>query len=205
MDIKVSSKQVQRRKGKRTSQRTRIPLMGLSDGQSMTITCRYDYGEVKSGTSGSISIADISPTIQNMSEYSTVSSLFSEIKLLACTVVFTNTCTSASVNGRIIIGTQMQANFNSHATPPLVSTQVENLAAVKYLTLGYSVFDRPFRYKMVVPPGLEYSSISADAPSTVTPWAGSPGCVYVFGDGLSASFQYFRVDVIATYTFRGRV
>lgn len=203
MDIKVKTSQ--RRKGRRSNQRARIPLMGLSGGQNMTITCRYDYGEVKSGTAGSISIADISPTIQNMSEYSTIASLFSEIKLLACTIVFTNTCTSASVNGRVIIGTQLQANYNSHATPPLVSTQVENLAAVKYLSIGYSIFDAPFRYKMVVPQGLEYASISADAPATVTPWAGSPGCVYVFGDGLSASFQYFRVDVIATYAFRGRV
>ncbi len=206
LESKSTSTRTVRRRTRRTrGSATRFPLLGLSGGQNLQITCRYNYGEVSSGTSGVLSAADISPSVSLMSEYSTLQSLFGEIKLLACTVVFTNACTSASVNGRLMIGTQMQASLGSHASTPLSASQVENLSQVRYINLGYSVFDRPFYYRMVVPRSLEYSSITSDSPNPPTPWAGSPGIVYIFGDGLSASFQYLKVDIIATYALKARV
>lgn len=200
--------QARRRRSRRTPSsrmRTPVPLLGLPGTQTLRITCRYNYGLLSSGTTGVLSAADLSPTIANMTEYSTLSSLFSEVRLLGATIIFTNACTSASQNGRIVIGTQCQASYASHATPPLTASQVENLAQVRYLNLGYSVFDRPYIYQMVVPRNLEFASISADSPSPATPWAGSPGCVYVWGSNLSASFQYLNVDIIATYELRARV
>jgi len=197
-----------RRRNIRTrTRRSRVsrPLtFGLQGPQTTSITCRWNYSNIATNSAGVLSSADISPSIANASEYGTLSSLYGEVKLIACTIIFSNTCTQECTNGRVMMGTQMQANQNSHASTPLTISQVENLANVRYLNVGYSVFDRPFVYRMVVLP-LDYASITSDAPTPVTPWAGSPGCVYLFGDNLSVDFSYLKADVIATFKFRGRV
>ncbi len=185
--------------------RRRIPMMGLPGAQTCLITCRVPYGTVSSGTSGILSVADVSPTIQGFTEYSTLSSLYGEIKLMACTIVVSNACSSASINGRVMMGTQMQASAASHASTPLVASQVENLARVKYFNVGYSIFDRAINYRMVVPRQLDWADISRDSPNPPTPFAGCPGVVYLYGDNLSASFQYIKIDIIATFMLRGRV
>jgi len=176
--------------------------MQLSNG--MTYATRWEFGSIVTGTTSTIAVSTISPSIQNTSEYATIASLFSEVRLLKCQVVFTPHIPSTAVNtGRVLIGTQMQANQSVPGTVTSI-TQVQNLARVTFMTVG-APSQRPLVYNMPVPRKLDYASITADAPSPVTPWAGSPGCVYLWGDELTENVAYLTVDVIALYHCRGRV
>jgi len=206
MDRKTRSKhQTKRGRARGGSQRTSVnstSIMQLSNG--MTYATRWEFGSVASGTTGQIAVSTINPSIVNTSEYSTITSLFSEVRLLRCQVIFTPALPSTSSNvGRVMIGTQMQANSSVPGTVTSI-TQVQNLARVTFMTVG-APSQRPLVYNMPVPRGLEFASITADAPSPVTPFAGSPGCVYLWADGLTNSNTYLKVDVIALYQCRGRV
>lgn len=182
-----------------------IPLGPAQNG--MTYTTRWEYGILTSDSKGSISISDIAPSISNSSEYSTVSSLFTECKLLSCSLTITNCVDIATVgspvrNGELLLCTQMQAN-QSVNTPPTGTSAVSNGAFLRLFAIGNTV--EPFQYRMKVPRRLEYASITADAPNPVTPWAGSPGAVYAYAQDLTPFAGYCKVFVTCTYALRGRI
>ncbi len=197
-DIKTS-KRGKRRTGRKTQSVLRKPLIN-----EMIYETRWQYGALSSGTSAILSAADISPSIANTVEYSNITALFGEVRLLSCLIEFGPTCTSTAGIGTLIVGTQMQANQNSHATPPLSASQVENLDKKRQYVIGATQM-KVYNYRMRVPKNLDFASITADAPATVTPWAGSPGCVYVYSSALTASAPYLTVYVQARYHLRGRV
>jgi len=195
----------QKKSKRRGSRRATLSTIGRSPAaNSMVYTTRWEYGQLQTGTTGLISASDIAPSITNSSEYSTVASLFSEVKLLSCNVMFTPHHVPADSSGRLWIGTQMQANQTVQAATPLVSSQVTNLTNSVIINVGPGM-TRVYNYRMKVPRRLMFASISADAPDPVTPYAGSPGAVYVWGDNLTASVAYVLVDVQCTYILRGRV
>lgn len=207
-DVKVASKGRRPRRGRRRARRGggALGTLGTSiAANSMVYTTRWNYGQITAGTSGIASASDMSPSIANSIEYSTINALFSEVKLLSAVFIFSPSFnTTTSTTGRLVCGTQMQANQNTHASTPLTLSQVINLARVVDFNVGPGQ-TRSYRYRMVVPKNLEYASITADAPATVTPWAGSPGCVYVYGDHLQTGQSIVNVDVFCTYHLRGRV
>jgi hypothetical protein len=100
----------------------------------------------------------------------------------------------------MLIGTNVLFNLTTFTTPTsaLNVQNLENKAEV------VTNLVRPFDYFMVVPGGLEFSSIVNDVPSTPTPYAGSPGCVCLWGDNMTPSTAYFRVHVTAKWHLRGR-
>jgi len=203
MDQKSSRKQRPRKKSGRAkrSMDAYSPPKGLPIN-SMFVKSSWYFGALNTGTSGTISRGSISPSVSFSSEYSVYQNLFTEVKLLACTVVFTPTTMteSALVQGRLIVGTNMLFNGTTF-TAPTSATNVQNTAhPIDLCTYGV----RPVRYHMVVPKSLEYSSITGDIPSVPTPFAGSPGCVVVWGDNLTVSTNYFQVDIHAIWHFRGR-
>jgi len=202
MDFKSKPAARQRRRGRPLSRpRPTNPTRSLRLN-SMFIRERWNYGPLNTGTAGTVSHGDLSPSISSTSEYSILQSLFTEVRLIKATIVFTSaTQTLASViQGRLMVGTNMLFNKTTFTNPTgLVS--VQNTANPK----DFSTFSVvPHRYQMVVPPGLEFSSITNDVPSTATPYAGSPGAVVVWGDNLTAATNYFNVDIIAVFQLRGR-
>lgn len=202
LELKSSSKSLVPTRKRRVA---KSPLRRMPLLNEMLVKSRWEYGQLASGTSGILSAADISPSIQNSSEYSTLNVLFSEVRLVSCAVVFgpnyntsqTPTLTTA------IVGTAMDDNQNNHASTPLTITQVQNLAKKKNFTIGQYT-DSVRRYQMLVPRRLEFSLIGADAPSTPTPWAGSPGCVRIFADHCQTSTNYLIVYVETIHHLRGR-
>jgi len=165
----------------------------------------WDYGALSSGTTGIISFADMSASIQNFTEYSVLSSLFAEVKLLTAFAEFAplDNISSSHAQGLLYVGTNMGFNKNTTTVPTSVS-QVENLSGMR--TVSTSI-NRPIKVRMKVPKGLDFTLITADAPATETPWAGSPGClVGISGSGtLSNSVRYFYVRLTAVHWFRGRI
>jgi len=169
---------------------------------TMIYRTRWEYGLLNSGTTGTISAGNISPSITNSSEYSTMQALFTEVRLLQATMTFVARVafTGAVVNDALYIGTNMLFNNTTFTTPASIN-DVQNLTRMIVIQ---TYQQRPFRYRMPVPPGLEFTSITADSPALVSPWAGSPGCVVVYGTNLSITENYFSVHVEATYELRGR-
>jgi len=157
--------------------------------------------ELATGTAGTIS-ATYSPSIQSSSEYSVLQNLFTEIRMVSGTFTFTpiGVTNTTIEHGRLWVGTNMIFTFATF-TNPTASTQVQNTTRA---TRVPTFITRAFRYRFPVPPKLEFANITADSPSTATPWAGSPGALVVWADSLSASTKYFNVDFSGVYHLRGR-
>ncbi len=190
-----------RPKSKSKSKRYKLPPMIFNE---MYYKSSWEYGTISSGTTGSIAVSNINGSIQNSSEYSPISSIFNEVRLLSLTATFTaiqlTPGTTAVLQGHVWCGTNMSFNGSFNTNPTSVNG-VSNLTQVTKLAT-YTV--KPVVYRMKVPKNLEFSIITLDAPSTSQPWCGSPGCVVLWGDGLSNSTAYFKCDVTATYHLRGR-
>lgn len=196
MDIKIAKKNNKR------SRRRNGPRKALTN--SMILSTSWTEGPMTASTTGSIA-STIGVSISNAPEYSSLASLFTEVKILKATIFFTpkastsNTGT-AVLQGRVWVGTNMLYNSN-FGTTPTDYKDVLNLPNRKVVVTS-SV--RPTSVRLKIPPGLEFANIAADAPSTVTPWAGSPGVWQVYGGSLSASQEYFDLDIRAVYQLRGR-
>lgn len=151
----------------------------------------WTAGTLSAGTTGIIATS-LSPSIASSSEYSGLQTFFNEVKIVSATLLFTTIQSTASgpKQGRIMIGTNMLANYTTFTTPTSY-VSVQNLA--RKVTISSSEI-KPVRYRFLVPKNLEYSSLTADAPSTPTPWAGTPGAVYIYGDGFTNSDAYYTVD-----------
>jgi hypothetical protein len=201
MTDRKRSSRTKPRKGKRA--KGRIPRTPMLDQMCQRHT--WDYGALSSGTTGIISFADMSPSISNFTEFSVLSSLFTEVKLLTAFAEFAplDNISSSHAQGLLYVGTNMGFNKNATIVPTSVS-QVENLNKMR--TISTSIV-RPVRVNMKVPAGLDFALIGSDAPATETPWAGSPGClVGISGSGtLANSVRYFYVRFTAIHWFRGRV
>jgi len=196
MTDRKSGKGARRRPRKRGRKIQRsIPL------NEMMYQSRWEMGTLTSGTSGTIA-SNMSPTIQGSSEYSVLQNLFTEIKLVRATFIFTGRQQSISTvaQGRLWVGTNMiftDATFSA----PTSATAAQNLTRTVQIP---SNTVRPYRYRFPVPPQLEYSNITQDSPTTATPWAGSPGGLVIWGDNLTTSTIYFVVDFVGVFHLRGR-
>jgi len=196
-DIKISrSKRTAKRRGKPSYPRS----LGYNE---MMYKTSWTQSALAAGTTGTIS-ASISPSIQNSTEYSTMQSIFTEVKLLKFIVNFTPTqSTNGIVNhSNTVVGTNMVMNLNVF-TPPTAYLGVENSSNV--VTFNTAAV-RVLRYRAKVPPRgeLDFANIVADAPNPVTPWAGSPGAVLVFAANLTSSTVYYQVNCYAWFHLRGR-
>jgi hypothetical protein len=155
-----------------------------------------------SSNSSGVIISTIGASISSSFEYTQLQALYTEVRLVKLQMTLspiqsTNTAVS---HGRIRIGTNILMNSTTYTAPTGYSS-VDNLSKVR-TALTYMV--RPMTYNMVVPKRLDYSNLVSDAPATVTPWAGSPGVIQIYGGGLNVSTNYFFVDIKAWYHLRGR-
>jgi len=202
MDFKLKNNSLRRQKMFQKKRKSGISRMPLNE---MVQRHTWDYGPVSSGTAGVISFSDLSPSIQSFTEYSTLSSLFNQVKLVSAyaTVSPIDNGSGTHAQSVLYIGTNMEFTANSN-TPPTSASQVENLPGLKIIPTSVV---RAERVPLIIPRGLEFSAISADSPATPTPWAGSPGNLVGFSTGgvLSNSVRYFYITLTAVHHFRGRV
>lgn len=142
------------------------------------------------------------PSIIQSSEYSVLSSLFTEIRLLRARFIFgpLQSANGTLAHGTLVVGTNMLENQNS-GTIPTSYTDVQNQThVVRISTLAV----KEYNYRMTVPKNLEFANIAADAPATQTPWAGSPGVVKWYGSGVTVSTAFFTIHGEALWEVRGR-
>lgn len=167
----------------------------------MILRTSWTQTSVTSGTTGTMA-SWTSPSIIHSSEYSVVSSLFSEVRLRRATLIFTPTqSANGSVNHvALVVSCNMLLNENT-GTDPASYTDVQNQTRpVRLSTLSV----RPLNYRLTVPRDLEFANIAGDAPNPPTPWAGSPGIVRWYATGGTPSTVYFNLHIDAVYHLRGR-
>jgi len=164
---------------------------------------RWNYGQLSTGTSGVLSASDISPSISNSSEYTPLQSIFTEVRLVSFKAMFGPSNQSGSATITVVLGTNLLANKAVHTSTPLAATDVQNLEKKRQFqaSQGHPVI---YEYKMPVPPRLDFTNITADAPSPQQPWAGSPGCIYVYAAHGTVSSGYLDVWCEARWHLRGR-
>jgi len=206
MEIKTSKttpRRARAEKGRKRSTKTKMPYTSPMVNQ-MWYTSSWTVTSLASGTTGAISSA-IGVTIQSSSEYSALSTIFSQIRLHRATLMIgtriPNDSSVTTSHARILIGTRMDANANSLSAPTTWSG-VQNTVNTKELS-SYNRYNST-SVELKVPSNLEHANINADAPATPTPWAGSPGAWYIYGDGFTNSTVYFTVIVKAMWHVRGR-
>lgn len=165
---------------------------------TMILKASWTQTALSSGTTGTIAYTT-SPSIQNASEYSVLQNLFTEIRLLKAKVTLTSE-NFTSAQGMLVMSTNMNQNLNN-MTNPTSFVDVENQTKARVVST-YQV--TPLIYQMPVPPRLEFSTITNDAPATSTPYAGSPGAVRFYASGLTNSTSYFQILITCIYELRGR-
>ena len=165
----------------------------------MLVRTRWNAGALTSNGSGVIAqVYDFS--IQNSSEYTSYTSLFTQCKLVSIQFSFVGATTGALTRTRLMIGTN-QLMTSGTAVAPTDYKLVQNLSKPDIVD---SNLVSPKYYSAPVPAGLEFANITSDSPTTPTPWAGSPGCLLMYTDLASASEPYFLVDALAVYHLSGR-
>lgn len=203
-DIKVSTTGAvaKRRKGR---SRRRTGPRGIEQyfksSQAYTYCATWTSANLTSSTAGIIT-QSISPSISQVSEISALTSLFQSVRLIACRVVLTPLQVSSSnQQGYIMIGTNLNQNLNN-TTNPVSMISVENLRNARSL---YTGGPRIQNYDMYVPPKLDPLPITADCPTPVNQYAGSPGNVLLYAPFLAASQTYFQVYVRTVYLLSTRI
>ncbi len=195
MDRKTSKKSVKRRKQKSNLPK-RMPL------NELVVSSAWSEIDMTTGTSGTLSFS-IAPTIQNTTEYSTFTSLFSEVKLLSAQYTFfaVQANSTTTLHSKMTMGEDMNFTAVTYALPSAYSAVI-NLRNCRSINTWRNA---PFVYNYRVYGSIEHSAITQDSPSTPTPYAGSPGALVIFADDLSVTTTYFRVNAKAVWHLRGRV
>lgn len=203
MDRKINKSQSV--KGKRRKGQSFGPRSSIRENE-MLIRWRVGVTDYASDTSGVIAASGISPSISFSSEFSTVKSLFTQVRCVKARLTFSPRCTLGTTNlpSRIFVGTNMGENGTTYTVPnsPSFVTNLSNPTII-----GSQLLDH-VEYDMKMPKNLEFSTMDSDIPSVPTPWAGSPGVVSFYGSGFTPSSNtllYYRVDIEVISHLRGRV
>jgi len=177
------------------------PTPRLPPVNEMMIKTAWSHASLTSGTSGTISDY-IVPTITNTNEYSTLVSLFGEVRLIGCTVHINSRTpySTVAVVRTLTVGTQMSVSAGTVVAPTTLDAVI-NCTSVRDFSNATPTI---LRYRMPVPRSLEFSNIAQDSPTIPTPFAGSPGAILFYGDSFTVSSATFDIRVFAVYHLRGR-
>lgn len=191
------------RKGPRSRQISFARLVSAAS-QSIMYRATWSAGLINSGTTGTLSSSSIGFSIQNSTEYSPLTSLYSQVRLRGAIVTFTPKLQifGAVLHDTMYVGTRPDANQTTPPSAPTLPQHVENCQNPR--TIGtYGTSTKV--YQVYVPPALEYANIATDAPSTPTPWAGSPGSLMIYATNLTTSANYFNITVTCVWQLRARL
>jgi len=141
--------------------------------------------------------ADPSASGLNFAEWSSLSTLFSEFRLESLSITITPNHFSTGTNIPILgvcsnLGTSIAAGsyavIADNADSQIVNPNMSNPTGYHHIMRGT---------------GLNWSVVSTP---TVSPYAGAPGCIQVYGSqGSSTTADLYKVLVVGIYQFRSRV
>jgi len=207
MDRKSSNHQKRRPKGRgRRSKKSSFSRYHLAS-RNTSIVVEFTLPPVllNSGTTGTIASSSIGNSISQISEYSSLTAIFSEVKLVAMRLLFTPKTQnlSSTLQDTMSIGSRLDYNSTTTAPTPTGVQFVNQLSDSKRIGT-YGV--KPYVWTMQVPAHLEYTPLNADCPTLPVDYAGSPGNVLIYATNLStSSVNYFSVSQTLIYVLKRRV
>jgi len=158
-------------------------------------------GVIESGTSGVISGA-VGFSTSFSSEYSALSTIYSEAKLLSVSCTFTPIASTTTLaQSEIMIGLNMGQNATTNAAPSSFSG-VENLRGMQHIP---SAFLGTRTYRVRLPRVRNFLPFTADAPTLPNPDAGSPGALQYYGSGFIASTAYYTMFIKCKWLLKSRI
>lgn len=202
MDRKGSSLRSNQRKprkgGKKKGNPMSLAWLKQPILDSFLLKTGLDLGAQSSGTSGTIS-STVAPSFTTFTEYSAVSALFTEVKLVKCVLEIAPVnpyLLTAHWTTKIDVGWNPLFNHTTYTNPSSI-TEVINLSPHVVIPLGKAVLTNV--------PGMPKISLYgniADVDPKVS--VGDCGAWVIYGTGLTASTAYFTATLHAVYSFRGR-
>ncbi len=202
-DLVMDRKSFNKPQPKRGPKQSFAPVPKPVPTNSMIVRSAWTEAGLLSSSGGVIS-ATIGASISSTSEYSVLSSLYREVRLLSQTVEFwmLNPYGTTTQSGLIVSGTDLKENSTTY-TLPTAYLDVYN-------TPDAQTFSKAIARKVVirryVPRNLDFANIDADAPTLPVPYAGSPGVLKFIATGATASTTFTTAILIrCTYEVKGRI
>jgi len=201
-DIKTVTRSTSKRLPKRSYKRKNIPRGPTND---LVITTSWSVSSISSGTVGTIAFT-IAPAFSSSTEASGMSTLFSEVRLLAFKLfACSQQAPSPVAHSTLFLGTNCEMNATTNSAPTSRISVANLRRKKKWVTTDRKILT----YNMYVPRSVMPLPIlpsGSDVPTLVTPYAGSPGAILGWGDGFANSTQYLTgIEVTATFHLTGRV
>jgi len=197
----MSDRKQSRPQRKRKGKRSMIPRAPRLNETVMRLG--WTNSTVSSGTSGTISQTS-GFSIQESTEYSALANLFGEVKLLSATMFLVsgraNDTTTA--NAQIYMGYDIRYNSVTATNP---TSRANQMALPSFRLWNPMNATRPLVVRMPIPKNLEFTRIDQDTPTTVIPYAGSPGVWSMWADGAAVSTGYASSDTRAVFWLRYRI
>ncbi len=177
---------------------------------SAILRSAFALAPINTDTSGVAISTVVGASISQTSEYAAMGSLFKEVRLLAFEIklgflyVHNNDSKGYNPGTMVVMGTDPTMNTNNSSDPTSYN-DVQNRPDVQYYI---SNKEGIIRKRMRVAPNLEFLPLTADAPTTPTPFAGSPGVIAIYGNGWNTGGTGAPVTTyvlcFGTWELRGR-
>jgi hypothetical protein len=143
--------------------------------------------------------ADPSGSGYNFAEYSDLSAIFSEVRILSLSIQLVTIQDNAVA---VTASTPMLVGFNSIlSSAPATEGAVASLAESTYWQAGSDKSTKGSIFHVKYDPRLDFSITSA---VTTTPYAGCPGSFQLYASGFPNGSVVGKVLVLGMYQFRGR-
>jgi hypothetical protein len=143
--------------------------------------------------------ADPSSAGYNFAEYTDLSAIFTEVRILALSIQLAPIIDNATA---LTAGTPVLVGFNPNvSSAPASEGAVASLIDSTYWTAGADRSTRGSIFHVNYDSRLDFSLTSS---VTVTPYAGCPGSYQLYGSGYPNSSVLGKALVLGLYQFRGR-
>jgi len=165
----------------------------------MAIMSSWDFGLLTASTAGIISTTKSPSFSTYATEFSAVSSLFSEIKLLRAVLVINaiNPRSTTNIHGKVSIGWTQTFNVTTASAPATIASVI-NLSGFRYLeTARVQHYEIPAYTNNHV-----WAAISSTNPAVD---AGDCGSWFLYSDVLTNNANYFSCQCHCMYAFKGRI
>jgi hypothetical protein len=137
-------------------------------------------------------------------EYSTISALFSQVRLIEFSIYFspvspedTKQINTSGGNACYVSGV-----LSSVSAAPTTRTQVWDNADAKIFNCLSMTTGRPFKHTIRPRGKLGWAVVTTPNPGS---YAGCPGAIQYYGDGFSPSVPCFSISMEGIYEFRSRI
>jgi hypothetical protein len=174
---------------------------GISPWSTYNITLK-GFSTLTVNGSGVLAIsipADPSSAGYNFAEYSDLSAIFTEVRILALSIQAAPIIDNATA---LTAGTPVLVGFNPNvSSAPASEGAVASLIYSTYWNAGADRSSRGSIFHTNYDTRLDFSLTSS---VTVTPYAGCPGSYQLYGSGYPNGSVIGKVLVLGLYQFRGR-